>query len=109
MATTEKSAEKLFEFERKRFLPLLLANPNYFGNLQNSPLKPVKKIIANSSYEELKCVGFNPQLNRLEGVVWIKQTTRYNGGICTSGSLEYVSFFLSYANRFTATRDSKSW
>jgi hypothetical protein len=98
MTTTEKSAEQLFEVERKRFLPLLLSNPNYFGNLQNSPLKPVKKIIANSSYEELKCVGFNPQLNRLEGVVWIKRTTGYDGGICTSGSLEYVSFFLSYDN-----------
>jgi hypothetical protein len=101
MATTEKSAEQLFEVERKRFLPLLLANPNYFGNLKDSPLKPVKTIIANSSYEELKCVGFNPQLNTLEGVVWIKQTTGYGGGICTNGSLEYVSFFLSYDNGAT--------
>ena len=90
-----------FEFERERFLPLLLANPNYFGNLENSKLKPVKKIAANSSYEELKCVGFNPQLNRLEGVVWVKQNTGYNGGICTNGSVEYVSFYLSYDNGAT--------
>jgi hypothetical protein len=96
MATKDKSAEHLFELERKRFLPLLLANPNYFGNLQNSSLKPVKTIIANDSYEELKCIGFNPQINLLEGVVWIKQSTGYNGGICANGSLEYVSFFLSY-------------
>lgn len=95
MPTTRKSAEPV-EFERKRFLPLLLANPNYFGNIENSPLKPVKTIVANSSYEELKCVGLNPQLNRLEGVIWIKQTAGYEGGICTNGSLEYVSFFLSY-------------
>lgn len=101
MATTEKSAEQLFEFERKRFLPLLLSNPNYFGNIENSPLKHVKKIVANDSYEQLKCVGYNPQLNRLEGVVWIKQNTGYNGGICTNGSLEYVSFFLSYDNGAT--------
>ena len=90
-----------FEFERERFLPLLLANPNYFGNLENSKLQPVKKIAANSSYEELKCVGFNPQLNRLEGVVWVKQNTGYNGGICTNGSVEYVSFYLSYDNGAT--------
>lgn len=89
------------EFERERFLPLLLANPNYFGNLENSTLKPVKKIAANSSYEELKCVGFNPQVNRLESVVWIKQNTGYNGGICTKGSVEYVSFYLSYDNGAT--------
>jgi hypothetical protein len=101
MANTESSAEQLVELERKQFLSLLLANPNYFGNLQNSPLKAVKKITANTSYEELKCVGFNPQLNRLEGVVWIKQIAGYGGGICTNGSLEYVSFFLSYDNGAT--------
>src|SRR5271163_2401443 len=101
MDTANKAAEQLFEIERKRFLPLLLSNPNYFGNLQGSSFKPVKKIVANSSYEELKCVGFNPQLNQLEGVVWIKQPTGYDGGICTSGSLEYVSFFLSYDNGAT--------
>ncbi len=61
----------------------------------------MKKIAANSSYEELKCVGFNPQLNRLEGVVWVKQNTGYNGGICTNGSVEYVSFYLSYDNGAT--------
>ena len=99
MTTTEQyPTEQLFERERERFLPFLLTNPNYFGNLQNSPLKPVKKILSNRSYEELKCVGFNPQLNRLEGVVWIKRPTGYHGGICTSGSMEYVSFFLSYDN-----------
>jgi hypothetical protein len=97
----EPGTELPFEFERKRFLPLLLSNPNYFGTLENSPFKPVKKIVSNSSYEELKCVGFNPQLNRLEGVVWIKQAGGYNGGICTNGSLEYVSFFLSYDNGAT--------
>lgn len=50
-----------------------------------------------ASYEELRCIGFNPQLNRL-GLVWIKQTSGYDGGICTNGSQEYVSFFLSYDN-----------
>src|SRR3954464_13419439 len=99
--TDEPGGELPFEFERRRFLPLLLSNPNYFGNIENSPLKPVKKIVSNSSYEELKCVGFNPQQNRLEGVVWIKQAGGYNGGICTNGSLEYVSFFLSYDNGAT--------
>jgi hypothetical protein len=50
--TTEKPVELQFEHERRRFLPLLLSNPNYFGNLENSQFKAVKKIIANSSYEE---------------------------------------------------------
>lgn len=101
MATTVQPADQLFASERGNFLPLLLSNPNYFGNLQDTQHKAVQKIVANSAYEELKCIGFNPQLNRLEGVVWIKQTTGYGGGICTSGSQEYVSFYLSYDNGAT--------
>ncbi|WP_263352182.1 hypothetical protein [Acidicapsa acidisoli] len=93
--------ERPFEIERRHFIPRLLTNPNYFGNLPDSPYKPVKEIIANTSYEELKCIGFNPQLSRIEGVVWIKQSTGYNGGLCTNGSLEYVSFYLSYDNGVT--------
>jgi hypothetical protein len=101
MATSQVPKEELVEIERRRYLPLLLSNPNYYGNLADSPFKPVKKIVSNTSYEELKCVGFNPQLSRLEGVVWVKRDTGYDGGICTNGSLEYVSFYLSYDNGAT--------
>ena len=87
--------------ERAKFLHKLLINPNYFGNLGDSPFKPVQQIKSNTTYEELKCVGFNPELSQLEGVVWIKQPGGYDGGICTSGSQEYVSFFLSYDNGAT--------
>jgi hypothetical protein len=92
---------KVFEKERNQFRPLLLSNPNYFGNLKDSAFKPVQKIVSNTSYEELKCVGYNPQLSRLEGVVWVKQDGGYNGGICTAGSQEYVRFYLSYDNGAT--------
>ena len=87
--------------ERAKFLHKLLINPNYFGNLSDSPFKPVQPIKSNTTYEELKCVGFNPELSQLEGVVWIKQPGGYDGDICTSGSQEYVSFFLSYDNGAT--------
>jgi len=100
MSTSQPPLDAL-QFDRSQFLPRLLANPNYYGNLGESPFKPIKKIISNTSYEELKCVGFNPQLSRLEAVVWIKQQTGYEGGICTNGSLEYVSFYLSYDNGTT--------
>lgn len=99
MATTAPDA--LFPTERSQFRSLLLINPNYFGNLGDAAPKPVQKIVSNTSYEELKCVGFNPELSRLEGVVWIKQPTGYDGGICTKGSQEYVSFYLSYDNGTT--------
>ncbi len=84
------------ERERTQFRALILQNPNYFGNLTASPLKAIKSMVANTTYEELKCVGFQPQLNRLEAVVWVKKDAGYSGDICSGGSPEYVRFWLSY-------------
>ena len=39
--------------ERGQFRALLVKNPNYFGNLPNSPFPPVSKIALNTSYEEI--------------------------------------------------------
>ncbi|MBR9919978.1 MAG: hypothetical protein GYB31_04005 [Bacteroidetes bacterium] len=82
--------------ERSQFRGLLLANPNYFGNLAKSPFKAVQKIVSNSSYEEIGCVGFQPQFNRLEAVVFINNPYGYGGNICSAGTPEYVRFYLSH-------------
>jgi hypothetical protein len=87
--------------ERARFRALLLANPNYFGNLKASPFKPVKAMVGNTTYEELKCVGFNPDLNLLKAVVWVKLNSGYSGGLCSNGSQEYVRFYVSFDNGAT--------
>ncbi len=89
------------ERERSHFKALLLSNPNYFGNLQLSKLKPVKIIASNRTYEELTCVGFNPEFSRLEGTIRVKQNVGYNGDLCSIGSFEYVRFYLSYDNGLT--------
>jgi hypothetical protein len=81
------------EPERAQFKSLLLQNPNYFGNLEDSPFKPVNPITSNSSFEELVCVGLAPPYDRLEGVVQVKQSGGYGGDIC-SGTREYVRFFV---------------
>jgi hypothetical protein len=91
----ETSTVKIDE-KRISFKTLLLKNPNYFGNLTKSDLKPVFKMAANVTYEELTCVGFNPATNLLEATVAIKQPTGYNGNLCTFGSTEYVRFFVDY-------------
>ena len=75
---------------------LLLANPNYFGNLAQSGLKPVLNIAGDTGYEELDCVGLSLSLSRLEAVVSIKQVSGYDGAICTNGSQEYIRFYLSF-------------
>jgi hypothetical protein len=86
---------------RGLFRSLLIGNPNYFGNLQNSPFQAVQKIVTDKTYEEIGCVGFHPQLERLHAVVYVKQTSGYGGGICSNGTPEYVRFFLSFDNGAT--------
>ena len=84
------------EQARGHFKMLLLANPNYFGNLSGSSLKPVLNISSDTEYEELGCVGFSLALSRLEATVSIKRNAGYDGGLCTAGSQEYVRFYLSF-------------
>ena len=84
--------------ERASFKALLLTNPNYFGNLLESPFAPILPISGNTHYEELGCVGYHPQQRRLEAVVYINQPGGYGTGICGPGSPEYVRFYLSFDN-----------
>ena len=87
--------------ERARFRALLLANPNYFGNVEASPFPPVLNIQLNRTYEALGCVGFQPQFNRLDAVVYVNQPAGYGGGVCSRGTQEYVRFYLSGDNGAT--------
>jgi hypothetical protein len=86
------------EFERRHFKKLLLKNPNYFGNLKVSKYKAVKVLKNKTTYEELKCVGYNPHLEQLEAVVYIKKDYGFGGNLCSSGSTEYVRFFVDWKN-----------
>jgi hypothetical protein len=82
--------------ERAAFKALLLTNPNYFGNLAESPFKVALPISGNTHYEELGCLGFHPQQERLEAVVYVNQPSGYGTDICGSGTAEYVRFYLSF-------------
>jgi hypothetical protein len=82
--------------ERATFKALLLANPNYFGNLVESPFKPVLPVSGNTHYEELACVGYQTQQERLEAVVYVYQPSGYGSGVCGPGTPEYVRFYLSF-------------
>jgi hypothetical protein len=82
--------------ERRQFRTLLLSNPNYFGNLKVSPFEPELSIQANTTYEEIGCVGFQPQFDRLEAVIYVNQPSGYGGDICSAGTPEYVRFYISF-------------
>jgi hypothetical protein len=52
----------------------------------------------DTTWEELGCVGLDRDLNQLNATVIIRQTTGYNGGLCTTGSNEFVAFYLDFGN-----------
>ncbi len=87
--------------ERGMFKAYLLQNPNYFGNIIESKLKPILPITGNTYYEELGCLGYHPQQKRLEGVVYVYQPSGYGTDICGPGTPEYVRFYLSFDNGAT--------
>jgi hypothetical protein len=92
--------DKLVEL-RGNFRLLLLQNPDYFGNLTQAgiPIKgfePAVNMVSNTDYEELTCISFNPDTNKIGAVIQIKQSTGYSGGPCTNGSKEYVRFYVDY-------------
>lgn len=87
---------------RRSFKILLLENPNYFGNLVDLNLpnipKPVLKKVSDTTYEELTCIGYNPESSDLGAIVRIKLPNGYSGDACTDGSKEYVRFYLDYGD-----------
>jgi len=74
--------------ERVNFRLLHLGNPEYFVK--------VLPIAKNTDFEELGCVGYQPQQERLEAVVYLYQPAGYGTGLCGAGTPEYVRFYLSY-------------
>jgi len=79
---------------KKSALPPLYEERVRFKNQLFSKAVPPPK--GNTTYEELACIGFQPELNQLEAVIYIKQPVGYLGDICSAGSQEYVRFFMSF-------------
>lgn len=86
------------EPERQNFRLLMIANPNYFGTLRGSPFKMVKAKKMDISYEEIKCVGYNHHTRQLHAVIHVKKNYGYGGNICSSGTPEYVRFYVDWNN-----------
>lgn len=86
------------EKERTEFRSLLAQNPNYFGNFPGSKFKLVKSLVANTKYEEVTCLGYNPKLDVLEATIHLKLAWGYGGGLCLSGSTEFVRFYVDYGD-----------
>ncbi len=86
--------------ERTQFHKLIALNPNYFGTFAGNEFQPVFPLKNDTTYEELTCIGFNADQNRLEAVVQVKLPVGYSGGNCATGSFEYIRFFVDYGAGF---------
>jgi hypothetical protein len=86
--------------ERLAFPKLIAKNPNYFGNFSESQFKPVFPLSNDTTYEQVTCVGYNPDQKLLEAVIQVKQPTGYLGDECTAGSYEYIRFFVDLGSGF---------
>jgi hypothetical protein len=86
--------------ERLQFPKLIAKNPNYFGNFPEAKIPPVLQLSNDTAFEELTCVGYNPDLGLLEAVIQVKQATGYLGNECTAGSFEYIRFFVDTGGGF---------
>jgi hypothetical protein len=80
---------ELLELSKSRQLFLL----SEFTDL----IKPQNNI---THWEQVTCAGYNPYYRRLEAVVNIKETTGFNGNLCSKGSHEYVRFFVDFKDGF---------
>jgi hypothetical protein len=92
---------KQLQPEREHMHLMLLQNPNYFGTLsKKSPLikeyKPVMIIQGNATFEQVTCVGYNPQMKSVSAIVRLNKSNGYSGGPCADGSREYVRFYIDY-------------
>lgn len=65
-------------------------------------LAGIQATSGDTTFEELTCAGYNPQTRVLEGVIQVKQSSGYSGGLCTAGSTEYVGFYAFFAGVWNA-------
>ncbi|HZI39592.1 MAG TPA: hypothetical protein VFF24_14900, partial [Acidimicrobiia bacterium] len=74
---------------RSTFASLMLKDVDYF--------KTKLAIEGNTSFEEVTCVGLNPQQHALYATISIKRDNGYGGDLCDGpGGREYVRFFADW-------------
>ncbi len=52
----------------------------------------------DTTYEDIQCVSLNRDMNKLHAAVHIKRSSGYLGDLCTTGSSEYVAFYMDFGS-----------
>ena len=85
---------------RSSFRSFITANPNHFGTLADTLLgdlfPTVEPKTSDTSFEEIGCVSYSPERDRLEATVVVTRPTGYGGGRCARGTREWVRFYVDY-------------
>lgn len=79
-------------------IPQTVLSPNLAAILADLPSFADEwlKTQGDRTFEELDCVGYNPETRMLSGVLTIKRNSGYSGDLCDPGSTEYVGFWAFY-------------
>lgn len=56
----------------------------------------LEKTKGNVNYEELNCLGLDPNANRLVATFEVKKSSGYSGDLCSPGSIEYIAFWADW-------------
>jgi hypothetical protein len=112
-ALATQAASGKVEPERHQLLPLLAKNPNHFGSLSKATqlpqlLEDLAKFPVVAALEPsllgpvvLQLLAtLYPEQDLLEATFVIKQPSGYNGDLCTTGSMEYVAFYVDFGAGF---------
>jgi hypothetical protein len=98
-------------------LQAALANPSALTALASNPqLAAIAKIYAvdlekisdqllfsgdgNQEYEQLTCIGLQTGgfIDTLVGIINVKKSAGFNGGLCTKGSREYIAYYMDFGS-----------
>jgi hypothetical protein len=63
-------------------------------------LDKIKLLQFNTTYEEVKCIALNRELDSLHASVVVKKPFGYLGNLCKQGSKEYVAFFMDFGGGY---------
>lgn len=103
MATRKQPAARQraprIERERQQFKRLLFSDPKWTAAVA-SGFSAVTDETGNTKYEELGCLGYEPEKGLLEATVQVKLPYGYGGDLCGPGSTEYVRFFVDLGAGF---------
>ena len=82
------------------FSPLMMAQKiEEWQKLELDWVKAVTELedtSGNTSYEELDCLGLDPNGDALVATYRIKRSTGYSGDLCSDGSKEYIAFWADW-------------